>query len=241
MTGRRILAFFRVHLLIYSRIKTPIFISLVFPVMMIFVFGSIQPPQYLVEVVPGLVGFSILTDSLFTVTNMTSKYRLMNIFSQISLTPLKKSEWLISVFAWHLIIAFISLAIILGIGHFAYSVPVTLNIWVPVFVIFGSLLFVSLGLLIGSVSNSVETSSLASNAVGFPMMVLAGTFFPASLLPWFLQDVVKVLPLYYFIQGLSDVTSASGGNQGLLYLGILIAISLSIFVVASRLFRWRER
>lgn len=240
MIGARTWALFRFQLLIYARTKTPLFLSLVFPVMMIFVFGSIQTAEYLATVMPGLVGFSILADSLFTVSAMTSKYRLMNIFSQLSLTPLRKSEWLISVFAWHLIIAFLSLGIILGVGYFIYGVSLTLSFWIPLFVISGSLLFVSLGLFIGSVASSVESSSLASNVVGFPMMVLAGTFFPVSFLPWFLQDFVKILPLYYFVQGLNEVSVASGGNQGLLYLGILTILSVAFFAAATRMFRWRE-
>lgn len=240
MSAARVATFFRFQLLIYARSKTPLFLSLIFPIMMTFIFGSIQSKDYLLTIIPGLVGFSILTDSLFTVTSMTSKYRLMNIFSQLSLTPLKKSEWLISVFAWHLIIAFLSLFIIVGIGHFAYGVSLTLNFWVPLFVITGSLLFVSLGLLIGSVAKSVESSGLASNIIGFPMMMLAGTFFPVAFLPWFLQDFVKVLPLFYFVQGLNDVTVTASWSEGILYLGILVVLSVVFFAAATRMFKWRE-
>lgn len=240
MIGARALAFFAIQIRIYIRTKTPLFVSLVFPIMMIFVFGSIQPRDYLETIIPGLIGFSILTDSLFTITGMAAKYRLMNIFSQLSLTPLKKSEWLISVFAWHLIISVISFSIIVGIGHFVYSANITLSTWIAAYLFFGTLLFVSLGLLIGTVAKSVEGSGLISNAIGFPMMVLTGTFFPVSLLPWYLQDFVKVLPLYYFVQGLGDITVAGNASNGLLFLGVVIAMSVAVFLMAVRLFKWRE-
>lgn len=240
MNASRTAAFFNVQLLIYARTKTPLFISLIFPIMMIFVFGSIQPRDYLSAVIPGLIGFSILTDSLFTVTGMTSKYRFMNIFSQLSLTPLTKSEWLMSVFAWHLIMAVLSFLIIVGIGHFAYSADIVLSVWIPLFIFFGSLLFVSLGLAIGILAKSMESSGLISNVIAFPMMVLTGTFFPVTLLPGFLQVFVKFLPLYYFVQGLNDVAVSFNTNEGLLFLGILAALSLFFFAMATSLFRWRE-
>lgn len=240
MNLSRVGAFFSLQVTIYSRVRTGIFVSLVFPLMMVFVFGSIQPGEYLQAVVPGLVGFSILTDSLFTVTGMTAKYRFMNIFSQLSLTPLRRSEWLLSVFIWHLLMSGIAFGIIVTIGHFAYSAQVTLTYWIVLYVVAGSLAFVSLGILIGTISKSMESSSLISNAVAFPMMVLAGTFFPISFLPWYLQDFVHVLPLYYFNTGLGDIMTSTNFNQALLYLAILGAVAIAFFALATRLFKWRE-
>lgn len=240
MKGSRALAFFLVQMKIYMRIRTPLFVSLIFPVMMIFVFGSIQPREYLVTVIPGLIGFSILTDSLFTVTGMAAKYRLMNLFSQLSLTPLKRSEWLISVFAWHLIMGSMAFAVVVAIGSLAFHAEISLNPIIAAYVFFGSLLFVSMALLIGTVARSVESSSLISNAIGFPMMVLTGTFFPVSLLPQYLQYFVKFLPLYYFVQGLGDITVNGNFSEGLVFLAVLIVLSVVFFSLAVHFFRWRE-
>lgn len=225
---------------IYARTRVTIFTSFIFPVMMIFIFGAIQPREYLETVIPGLVGFSIMTDSLFTVTATVAKDRFVGIFSQLSLTPLKRSEWLISVFLWHLIVGVASFAIIVGVGHFAYSATVRLDSLISVYVFFGVLLFVSLGLLLGVVAKSVESASLVGNIVGFPMMLLTGAFFPISLLPSYLQTAVKVLPLYYFNQGLKDVMVTSNYSEGLLFMAVMMVMSVAFFIVSTRLFRWRD-
>lgn len=240
MNGRRILAFFRVQLTVYARTKITLFTSFIFPVMMIFIFGSIQPREYLETVIPGLVGFSILTDSLFTVTATVAKDRMVGIFSQLSLTPLRRSEWLASLFLWHLLVGAISFALIVGIGHFAYSASVRLDGVITVYIFFGVLLFVSLGLLLGVVARSVESASLVSNIVGFPMMLLTGAFFPVSLLPSYLQIGVRILPLYYFNQGLKDIMVTLNYGEGLLFLAIMAIMSLAFFLGSVRLFNWRE-
>ncbi len=237
----RILAYFRIQAKTYIATKSGIFVAIIFPVMMTFIFGSIMPADYLKDVIPGLIGFSIMTDSLFSIAASASKYRFMNIFGQLSLTPLKRSEWLLSVFLWHLMIAGISFAIIVALGHFAYSVPLTLNFLVVPFIVFGTLLFVSMGLLIGVISRSMEGASLVSNIVGFPMMLLSGTFFPISLLPWYLGEVVRVLPLYYFIQGVGDVMVTNHPIGGMLDLAVVIALSILFFFAGTYLFKWRKR
>lgn len=238
---RRTMAYFRVQVKTYMAERSAIFVSLIFPVMMVFIFGSIMPSEYLTGVIPGLIGFSILTDSLFAVTAVASKYRLMHIFNQLSLTPLRRSEWLFSVFLWHVIIGAASFAIIVGIGYFAFSANITLHLLIIPFIAFGALLFVSMGLLIGTVAKSSESAGIIGNAVGFPMMVLTGTFFPVSFLPWYLQQAVKVLPLYYFVQGMGDVMVTGDFNEGLLYLGVLIALAAGFFLAGTYLFRWREK
>lgn len=237
---KRVSAYFRVQVKSYLGNRSGIFVSLIFPVMMIFIFGSIMPPDYLRTILPGLIGFSILTDSLFSVTGMTAKYRLMNLFSQLSLTPLKRSEFLIAVFIWHLIIAAVSFFLIILIGHFAFSAVISLNILVLPYIVGATLLFVSMGLLIGVVAKTNESASVISNAVGFPMMVLTGTFFPITLLPHYLQVAVKVLPLYYFVQGMGNIMATSNTSEALLYLGILAGLSIAFFIAAIRLFRWRN-
>lgn len=236
-----VVAYFRVQKKLYIAAKSGLFASFIFPVMMIFIFGSIMPSDYLNTVIPGLVGFSILTDSLFAITAISSKYRETRIFSQLSLTPLTRSEWLISIFLWHLLIAAASFAIIVGIGYFAYSVSIQLNLIIVPYLILGTFLFVSLGLLIGSITRNTETASLLSNGVGFPMMLLSGTFFPVSMLPWYLQEGVRVLPLYYFVQGLEDAMVTINVNESLIFLGVLLALSVLFFVAGVHFFRWREK
>lgn len=237
---KRVVAYLKVQVRTYFGAKSSIFISLLFPIMITFIFGSIMPPEYLKSIVPGLIGFSILTYSLFSVTSMSSKYRLMNIFSELSLTPLRRSEWLLSVVVWNLLIGALSFFVIIMIAHFAFSVSITFNVLIIPFVGLATLLFVALGILIGSVAKTMETASLLGNAVGFPMMMLTGTFFPIEMLPGYLQSGIRVLPLYYFNNGLSDIINFGDIKGALLNMLILAILSAVFFTAAVYLFKWRR-
>ena len=237
---RRVVAYLKVQVKSYLAAKSSIFVSLLFPVMMTFIFGAIMPKGYLKEVVPGLVGFSILSYSLFSMTAISSKFRFTNIFAQLSLTPLKKSEWLFSVFLWNVAIGALSFLVVITITHFAFSVSISLNILIVGYLLAASLLFVSLGLLIGTVASSIETASLVGNAVGLPMMMLTGTFFPITMLPDYLQKGVQFLPLYYFVKGMGDLMVASKPEDAIVNLVILAGLAAIFFVVATILFKWRK-
>ena len=92
-----------------------------------------------------------------------------------------------------------------GVGIFAFGAHITFTPWVIPFLLLGPFMFVSLGMLVGTVSTSVESAAVVGNLITFPMMFLSGTFFPASGCPPYLQNIAHVLPLFYVIQGLNNV------------------------------------
>ncbi|HYB63286.1 MAG TPA: ABC transporter permease, partial [Thermoplasmata archaeon] len=50
--------------------------------------------RYIDYLIPGLIGFSILTSPMFSLVDVSSSYRKEGIFRELSLTPLTRSEWL---------------------------------------------------------------------------------------------------------------------------------------------------
>ncbi|EQD39141.1 ABC-2 type transporter, partial [mine drainage metagenome] len=61
--------------------------------------------------IPGLIGFTILTSPMFSMVDVASSYRKDGIFRELSLTPLTKSEWLTSRILWYVILTFLSAGI----------------------------------------------------------------------------------------------------------------------------------
>src|SRR5439155_1444464 len=66
----------------------------------------------------------------------------------------------------------------------------------------GTLEFTSLGMVLGIFVRDPETGAAIANAIGFPMMFLAGSFFPVDAMPSFLQTGARLLPLTYINEGL---------------------------------------
>ena len=95
-------------------------------------------------------------------------------------------------------------------------------------------------MLVGTVSKSVESAAVVGNLITFPMMFLSGTFFPVSSMPNYLQTLAHVLPLFYVIDGLNNVMLYNNYSSALTDIGVLVVLSVVVFGLAVRFFKWRE-
>jgi ABC-2 type transport system permease protein len=196
--------------------------------------------SYIDFLVPGLIGFSILVSPMFSMVNITSEYKKTKLFKQLSLTPLHKMEWLASKVIWYIILSMISFVLLVFVGVYGFGAHMTLTVWLIPFLVLGPMLFASLGMLVGTVTKSVETASVLGNIITFPMMFLSGTFFPISTMPEYLRNFAHVLPLFYVVEGLNNVMVYSNITAALVDVAILAVITLVVFVAAAKVFKWRE-
>jgi len=196
--------------------------------------------SYIDYLIPGLIGFSILTSPMFSMVDVAASYRKDGIFRQLSLTPLTRSEWLTSHIIWYMGLTFVTAGIMIGAGIVLFGAHVTVGLDLIPFLIVGPLLFVSLGMLAGSVARTPESAALIGNIITFPMMFLSGTFFPVSEFPKWLQPVAQVLPLYYVIDGMNQVMLFSNTARAFTDALIVLVIALVIFALAVRFFQWRD-
>ncbi len=199
-----------------------------------------QQTSYVDFLIPGLIGFSILTSPMFSLVNISSEYKKNKLFKQLSLTPLTKMEWLTSKVMWYIVLTIAGFLLMVGVGVFAFDAHVTLSLWLLPFLILGPMLFAALGMLVGTVTKNPETAGVIGNIVTFPMMFLAGTFFPISSMPDYLQTFAHVLPLFYVTEGLNNVMVYNNISNALIDIAVLAVITVVIFALAVKLFKWRE-
>jgi len=199
-----------------------------------------QQTKYIDFLVPGLIGFAILISPMFSMVNISSEYKKTKIFKQLSLTPLTKNEWLTSKIMWYITLGVFSFILMVAVGIFLYGAHITLTVWLIPFLILGPMMFCSLGMLVGTITKNPETAGVIGNVVTFPMMFLAGTFFPISIMPQYLQNIAHVLPLFYIIQGLNNVMVYANYSGAIIDLAVTAVITAVFFILAVRLFKWRE-
>ncbi len=201
---------------------------------------SVKADNYSDYLIPGLIGFVILTSPMFSMTYVVSSYKKDKIFRQLSLTPLTKSEWFVAKFFWYLIVSIISAVEIIALGYFLFNSQLTFTVLMIPFILVGVFLFTSLGVLAGSVSKTEEGASVIGNIITFPMMFLAGTFFPVSIMPKWLQTVAHGLPLYYIIDGLNSVMVYSNMRSAFIDTVVSIAVCAVVFAATYAVFSWKE-
>jgi len=195
--------------------------------------------QYIDYLIPGLIGFSILTSPMFSMVDVTASYRKEGLFRQLSLTPLTRAEWLASRILWYTLLTFVSAGIMVGVGIGLFHAHVTIGWGILPFLLVGPFFFVSLGMLAGAVARTPESAAVFGNIITFPMMFLSGTFFPVSQFPDYLQAFAHVLPLYYVIDGMNQVMLFHNNSRALDDLFVVLIAGAVVFLLAVRLFRWR--
>jgi len=191
-------------------------------------------------IIPGLIGFAALTSPMFALVNISSTYKREKVFKLLSLTPLTKTEWLLSKIVWYIGTTVASFILMTLVGTYAFGAHIAINWGIAVFLVIGPFFFVSLGMLVGTISRSPESAAVVGNLVTFPMMFLSGTFYPVQSMPIYLQNVAHFLPLYYLIDGLINVMIYGNFTPAYLDVGILLGVSVITFALAVRFFRWRE-
>jgi ABC-2 type transport system permease protein len=199
-----------------------------------------ESPKYVDFLIPGLIGFSILVSPMFSMVNISAEYKKNKLFKQLSLTPLTKFEWLASKVIFYVVLAVLSFLLMVAVGIFLFGAHITLTVWLIPFFILGPMMFCSIGMLVGTITKSVETASVLGNIITFPMMFLSGTFFPISMMPEYLRTVAHVLPLFYVVEGLNNVMVFGNIEAAIVDIAVTAVVAIVIFVAAAKLFKWRE-
>ena len=196
--------------------------------------------KYMDFLIPGLMAFQSELSPMFSLVNVSSEYKKSKLFKQLSLTPITKMEWLASKVIWYILLSAASFVLMVAVGVVMFSAHVSLSLWLVPFLVLGPMLFASMGMLVGTVAKNTETAGVVGNIITFPMMFLAGTFFPLSIMPSYLQAIAHVLPLFYIVDGLNAVMVYGNIAGALVDLAVSGVITIVVFVAAVKLFKWRE-
>ncbi len=194
--------------------------------------------------VPGLIGFTVLS-TMFNMVYTVPNYRREKLFRQLSFSGLTKSEWITASMLFSFLMLVLSDVILVAIGIYVFGATLVLNIetiLTSALIVFGGLFFfTSVGILAGLVSDNEETVSVVGNLVMFPMMFLSGVFFPLTFAPGYLVTISKFLPLTYFINSLISVLDYGNITSIALQIVWLLLGSAILFVIAVKLFSWKQK
>ena len=107
------------------------------------------------------------------------------------------------------------------------------------FVCAGTVSFASLGLVVASVTNTMQETQVLNQLLWLPLIFLSGATFPLGYLPNKVQAISVFLPATYLVTGLQQATLFSKSLRELLVYFLALAFwSALSFFVATQLFRW---
>ncbi|OPY31861.1 MAG: ABC-2 family transporter protein [Methanomassiliicoccales archaeon PtaU1.Bin124] len=189
---------------------------------------------------PGVIGLTAMTNCVFYMQGVQSRYFATGIFRKLSTTPFTRFEWLISRALWQTVVVFMSVAAILIVGMLFFNVHITLTWMSIVLIIVGGLMFTGLGMILSRFAKDEETANAAASAVTFPMMFLGGSFFDLSASPEWLQMVASIMPLTYMNNGLRDTMIYGNDAAALFNLGILAVVAVVFVVIGVYVSKWTD-
>ena len=160
--------------------------------------------DYIDFFLPGMIGFTIMQTCIYGSIERNTKLRKDGILRKLLTTPITRSEWILAKLLFMLFLSFLTAGLIITVGILVWGISVHITPLMILILIATSFLFSGIGMLIGRFVKEQETADTAGGAIAFPMMFLAGTFWPLEQLPEGLQLVARFLPLYYVNEGLRN-------------------------------------
>ena len=198
--------------------------------------------SYLDFVVPGLLAFSIMNIGVAGSGFNIVEYRRKGILKRLFVTPIEPRDFISGLVLARLTICLVQISGLILAAIFLFKVIFVGNIAsLYVFIVFGTVIFLSIGFCLGSLAKSQQAIMAIGNLVTFPQMILSGIFFPIESLPELVQPVANFLPLSFISNGLREIAINGATLSDLLpdILGMIIWAIIAL-VLAIKLFVWKE-
>lgn len=198
---------------------------------------SLDTIQY---VTPGLLGWAVAMSATFGAATSLVVWRKNGLLRRLRLAPVRTSSVVMARVVVSLGVAAVQGAVFVGLGVSAFGLRLTGSWWMIVpLLLAGTLAFLSVGLLAGSVARTEEGAVGMANFVVLPMAFLSGSFFSLDAAPGWVRAVSEVLPLKWLNEGMLDVMVRGEGPASVAApIGMLLAFTAVLALLAARLFRW---
>ncbi len=194
-------------------------------------------------VLPGQLGFSLLSAGLFGIAFLFFNLRETLVLKRLSASPIKKLNIILGEIIARVFFQLIITTIIILVGHFYFKFTLVngfvtyLELLALSFL--GLMVFMGFGFLIAGTTKTINTIPALTNLLGFPQFMLAGTFFPITNLPNWLQIISKVLPLTHLNNAFRKIAFEGAHLTACgLEIGILALWAIVVYFFAIKSFKW---
>lgn len=233
---------------LYLREPAAFFFTLIFPVMLLLIFGAIfgndidpdfGPYGAMDVAVPGYTGLIIGTTTLLSIPIFVSTSRQQGIFRRMRATPLRPINIILSQSSVNLIMVVLGLILLVIGGSVFFGVDMPRNwLYLAASIVISYLGFAAQGFLIGGIAGSSRTAQVIGNVLYFPQLFLSGAAVPREIFSDRLRDWTSWLPMTQMIATLKSAwLDGEFDRVGALY---MVALCVVCVAVATRFFKWES-
>jgi len=227
----------------FARDRARIVASLGQPLLFLFVFGTGLSPamsattggalDFRQFMFPGILAMAVLFTAIFSAISIVWD-REFGFLKEILVAPIGRSGIVLGKAIGATITALLQVTIMLVLAPLlGVSVtPLTIVQLIPVVTIL-ALGLSGLGILIASFMTSQQGFQLVIQLLIFPLIFLAGVFFPVNNVPGWLEVISKLNPLTYGVDAIRQIFLGSNASLGVTVLGHTMTVLEEVAVVGA--------
>jgi ABC-2 type transport system permease protein len=194
-------------------------------------------------ILPGQLGFSLLSSGVFGVAFMFFSLRNTLVLKRFFATPISRTHIILGEGLARVIFQMITAIVIILVGYFLFGFTLVNGIRtlmeMLVLSFIGLLVFMGLGFIVSGLAKNESTIPPFANLITLPQFLLGGTFFSVAAFPKWLQPISKALPLTHLNTAMRAVAFEGQSlwdvkNE----IGILLLWGFIVYVVAIKVFKW---
>ena len=196
---------------------------------------------------PQMVGFYLgpvlafnVMGSFWGLSATLVAFREQGILRRFHVAPVTASDLLASSIVANFVLTIPTVVVELILARVVFHVPSIGNpISLFLLISVGIISFGSLGLVVASVTNTMQETQVLNQLLWLPLIFLSGATFPLAFLPRAVQRFGLFLPATYLVNGLQQtiVNSATTWSRYAEILSLAIWAGLTFFL-SAQLFRW---
>lgn len=216
-----------------------IIFSIILPLFLLYIFKQFKIPNEVYNIenfTPGIIIFSLSFITMFT-SSLVAKDRSTSLTTRLWVSPMKSIDYIlgysISVLPIVLIqnILFFMTAMLLGL-NFSINIIYTILVSIPI-----SLLFISLGILIGTITTEKSSSGVSSIVVQL-VAFTSGMYFSTDMVGNTFSTICKILPFQSTLNITKSVLNNSYNN---ILTSTLIVVIYTIITIVLEIFLFKKK
>jgi ABC-type multidrug transport system permease subunit len=232
----------RMRIQLTLRNKMFFFFSAVFPLSMFFLYAGVfakGQPRLVSYFLGPVIAFNVM-GSFWGLSVALVTFREQGILRRFHIAPVSAADMLASSVLANFVLTLPTVCLELFLARAIYHVPAFGNlVSLAVFVVVGTVSFASLGLVVASVTNTMQETQVINQLIWLPLIFLSGATLPVPYLPKVAQGAALFLPATYLVSGLQSALYSSLPVWKLfVQLSSLFVWAALTFFVAVQLFRW---
>jgi len=187
-------------------------------------------------IVPGLTGVLLLMTNVMLTAMAIARERERGTLEALIASPVQRIELIVGKIWPMVVIGYLQMTVILGMGYFIFDVPVRGSLallYIVSSVFIGSNL--ALGMVLSTLVQNQQQAMQASFFIFLPNMLLSGFFFPFEAMPEPAQWIGEALPLTHFLRIVRGIVLREAGIMDIYRdVGILALIFVLLVGFAVR-------